>query len=75
MERRVVAVHASAGHTFSKTTQDAIDLVAGMGVVGDAHYGAAIRHRGRVAADPAQPNLRQVHLLPAPHDLVGEMAL
>ena len=30
---------------------------------GDAHAGATVQHRSRVAADPAQPNLRQVHLI------------
>ncbi len=38
-------------------------LIAGIGVEGDAHAGATVRHRSRVAADPTQPNLRQVHLL------------
>ena len=40
-----------------------IELVAGLGVVGDAHMGARVRHRSRVRADPTQPNLRQVHLI------------
>ena len=30
---------------------------------GDAHCGATVRHRSRVAQDPTQPNLRQVHLI------------
>ena len=34
-----------------------------MGVAGDAHYGAVVKHRSRVKADPGQPNLRQVHLM------------
>jgi MOSC domain-containing protein YiiM len=34
-------------------------------VVGDAHYGVTVQHRSRVAADPSQPNLRQVHLIHA----------
>jgi MOSC domain-containing protein YiiM len=63
MGGHVVAVHASSDYTFSKATLDAIEVVAGMGVVGDAHYGATVQHRGRVSADPNQPNLRQVHLL------------
>ena len=29
----------------------------------DAHYGVTVKHRSRVAKDPTQPNLRQVHLL------------
>jgi hypothetical protein len=60
---RVVAVSRSADHTFSKTREDAIRLVAGLGVEGDAHAGATVKHRSRVARDPMQPNLRQVHLI------------
>ncbi len=29
----------------------------------DAHFGVTVKHRSRVAKDPTQPNLRQVHLL------------
>lgn len=61
----VTAVARSAGHTFSKAPQPAIRLVAGLGVEGDAHQGATVKHRSRVARDPAQPNLRQVHLIHA----------
>jgi len=61
----VEAVHVDGDHHFSKPTADAITLVAGMGVLGDAHFGATVQHRSRVAADPAQPNLRQVHLVQA----------
>jgi MOSC domain-containing protein YiiM len=32
-------------------------------VEGDAHLGTTVQHRSRVARDPSQPNLRQVHLL------------
>ena len=61
----VVAVHRSATHTFSKLTEPRITLLAGLGVDGDAHMGATVKHRSRVAIDPTQPNLRQVHLVPA----------
>lgn len=61
----VVAVHRSSGHSFSKFAEDAITLLAGLGVQGDAHAGKTVRHRSRVARDPSQPNLRQVHLLQA----------
>jgi MOSC domain-containing protein YiiM len=64
-EPRVVAVHRSSSHSFSKFAEDAIELVAGQGVQGDAHSGACVKHRSRVARDPSQPNLRQVHLLHA----------
>ncbi len=39
--------------------------MANLGVSGDAHAGVIVQHRSRVAADPSQPNLRQVHLLQA----------
>ena len=38
-------------------------LEAGRGVAGDAHNGHTVKHRSRVARDPSQPNLRQVHLI------------
>ena len=60
---RVVSVSLSAGHGFSKTCVDAIELIAGLGVRGDAHAGATVRHRSRVRKDPSAPNLRQVHLV------------
>ncbi len=40
-------------------------MLAGLGVAGDAHMGTTVKHRSRVAADPTQPNLRQVHLIHA----------
>jgi MOSC domain-containing protein YiiM len=40
-----------------------ITLVTGLGVAGDGHAGRTVQHRSRVARDPNQPNLRQVHLL------------
>jgi MOSC domain-containing protein YiiM len=59
----VTTVSRSAGHTFSKAAQPAVRLVAGLGVEGDAHAGVTVKHRSRVARDPSQPNLRQVHLI------------
>jgi MOSC domain-containing protein YiiM len=59
----VSAVSASASHGVDKPAQDAIQLVTGRGVRGDAHEGETVQHRSRVARDPTQPNLRQVHLL------------
>ncbi|GAB4130298.1 MAG: MOSC domain-containing protein [Roseiflexaceae bacterium] len=61
----VSSVSVSASHTFSKLTQAQIELVAGLGVAGDAHMGATVKHRSRVARDPSQPNLRQVHCIHA----------
>jgi MOSC domain-containing protein YiiM len=59
----VAAVAQSGTHRFSKPTADAIQLVEGLGVDGDAHFGATVKHRSRVRRDPTQPNLRQVHLI------------
>ncbi|WP_280155222.1 MOSC domain-containing protein [Piscinibacter sp. XHJ-5] len=61
----VAAVHRSASHRFSKQPQASIRLLQGLGVEGDAHLGVTVRHRSRVAQDPTQPNLRQVHLIHA----------
>jgi MOSC domain-containing protein YiiM len=62
---RVEAVHRSGSHSFGKFAEDAITLVPGLGVQGDAHAGATVKHRSRVRRDPTQPNLRQVHLIHA----------
>ncbi|MCJ7551473.1 MAG: MOSC domain-containing protein [Anaerolineae bacterium] len=65
MEGIVTGVSRSATYSFSKQTQEAIRLVAGLGVEGDAHMGETVRHRHLVRTDPTRPNLRQVHLLQA----------
>ena len=61
----VIAVSQSPRHTMSKPNQEVIELSAGLGVTGDAHAGETVKHRSRVARDPSQPNLRQVHLIHA----------
>jgi hypothetical protein len=61
----VVAVARSPRHTLRKPEERRIELIAGQGVVGDAHRGETVKHRSRVAIDPTQPNLRQVHLMHA----------
>lgn len=61
----VVAVARDDRHHFSKPVLPAIRLLAGLGVEGDAHCGKTVKHRSRVAVDPTQPNLRQVHLIHA----------
>lgn len=68
----VISVSRRAGHHFSKTPAASITLLAGLGVKGDAHAGATVKHRSRVARDPSQPNLRQVHLIHA--ELFDELA-
>jgi MOSC domain-containing protein YiiM len=59
----VVAVSRSGRHRFSKQPQPEIRLLAGIGVEGDAHAGSTVQHRSRKRWRPADPNLRQVHLL------------
>lgn len=61
----VVALHLSQRHSFSKQEVGEVELIAGVGVAGDAHAGPLVQHRSRIAADPTQPNLRQVHLIDA----------
>jgi len=59
----VTAVSRSDKHQFTKDNVDAIELVAGLGVKGDAHFGETVQHIVRVKEDPTRPNRRQVHLL------------
>ena len=68
----MLAVARDGTHRFSKQIVETIEIVAGLGVAGDAHAGATVRHRSRVKVDPAQPNLRQVHLIHA--ELFDEVA-
>ena len=62
-EAVVSSVSRAAAHDFSKRVEPSIRLMTGLGVQGDAHMGATVKHRSRVARDPTQPNLRQVHLI------------
>lgn len=59
----VISVSRDDSHRFSKLPVTEIMLLEGLGVEGDAHLGASVQHRSRVARDPTQPNLRQVHLI------------
>ena len=68
----VVAVARRRRHDLSKLPQPDILLFKGLGVGGDAHAGATVQHRSRVAANPDQPNLRQVHLIHA--ELIDDLA-
>ena len=61
----VLAVSCDVTHRFSKQNQESIHLLKGLGVEGDAHLGKTVQHRSRVAIEPTQPNLRQVHLIHA----------
>jgi len=60
---KVEAVSSKTSHGVGKQNQDAIRLIAGLGVDGDVHAGETVKHRSRVRKDPTQPNLRQVHLI------------
>lgn len=61
----VLAVSLNEEHALSKVPRERIALVAGLGVEGDAHLGATVQHRSRLAREPRAPNLRQVHLVHA----------
>ncbi|MEU0394037.1 MOSC domain-containing protein [Streptomyces sp. NPDC006208] len=63
MGAAVTAVSSNREYAFTKPTRESITLLAGLGVEGDVHAGVTVRHRSRVAQDPTQPNLRQVHLI------------
>jgi MOSC domain-containing protein YiiM len=68
----VTAVSRNGEYSFTKPNRDSITLLAGLGVEGDVHAGVTVKHRSRVAQDPTQPNLRQVHLIQ--QELFAEVA-
>jgi len=61
----ILAVSRRAAHAISKDNESSIRLIEGLGVEGDAHLGATVQHRSRVAQNPDQPNYRQIHLIHA----------
>ncbi|MER5554774.1 MOSC domain-containing protein [Streptomyces sp. NPDC002793] len=63
MNSTVTAVSSNGVYSFTKPNRDSVTLLAGLGVEGDVHSGVTVKHRSRVAQDPTQPNLRQVHLI------------
>lgn len=63
MSGTVTAVSRNETYSFTKPNRDSVTLLAGLGVEGDVHAGVTVKHRSRVAQDPTQPNLRQVHLI------------
>lgn len=63
MVARVKAVSRDGTHRFSKVPCEAVTLIAGIGIAGDAHAGTLVQHRSRMRRDPNQPNLRQVHII------------
>ncbi|MFD6244123.1 MOSC domain-containing protein [Streptomyces roseolus] len=68
----VTTVSSNGAYSFTKPNRESITLLAGLGVDGDVHAGVTVKHRSRVAQDPTQPNLRQVHLIHA--ELFDEVA-
>ena len=62
---KVISVSTRDGHGLGKSIASSIILITGEGVKGDAHRGVTVKHRSRVAQNPDQPNLRQVHLIHA----------
>ncbi|WJY35774.1 MOSC domain-containing protein [Streptomyces sp. P9-2B-1] len=63
MNSTVASVSSNDVYSFTKPSRDSVTLLAGLGVEGDVHAGVTVKHRSRVAQDPTQPNLRQVHLI------------
>ena len=68
----VTAVSRNEVYSFTKPNRESVTLLVGLGVDGDVHAGVTVKHRSRVAQDPTQPNLRQVHLIH--EELFGELA-
>lgn len=67
---------SSPTHSLRKPIRKSVRLLTGLGVEGDAHAGATVKHRSRVRRDPSQPNLRQVHLIHAElHDELARKGL
>jgi MOSC domain-containing protein YiiM len=61
----VFGVFASGKHDFSKSARDAVILIEGLGIEGDAHLGITVQHLYDARRDPTRPNFRQVHLIQA----------
>lgn len=62
---RIVSVHSSGTHDFSKQPRASIRLLAGFGVEGDAHAGRSDQHLFHIKRFGQHPNLRQFHLIQA----------
>ncbi|MFB6716247.1 MULTISPECIES: MOSC domain-containing protein [unclassified Streptomyces] len=71
MSGTVTVVSRNGAYSFTKPNRQSVTLLAGLGVEGDVHAGVTVKHRSRVAQDPTQPNLRQVHLIH--EELFGEL--
>ena len=71
MPNSVVGVHLSPEHTFTKQAQSSIELIAGVGVEGDAHAGKTVKHSYLRRKKPEKLNLRQVYLIAS--ELIEEL--
>lgn len=60
---KVLCLSKDDTHRFSKRVVDTLTFLQGLGIEGDAHCGATVKHLSRVKVDPTQINLRQVHLI------------
>ena len=60
---QVAAVAAAKKHSFSNEQGNAIRLIAGRGIEGDAHCGTTVQHLYEKARDASRQNLRQVHII------------
>ncbi len=63
MNGKVIAVCKNPKFTFGKFQEETIHLLEGLGVEGDVHCGAKVRHQYDMKKNPDKPNLRQVHLM------------
>src|SRR5690606_41463027 len=59
----VVAVAASAQHTFTKRELHFVNLLAGLGIEGDAHAGATVMHSHYLTKTPSKPTRTLLLLL------------
>src|ERR1700761_5032888 len=59
----IAGLASASKHQFSKTAQDSLNFLEGLGVERDAHAGRFIRHRYLARYRPTMANLRQVHLI------------
>ncbi len=72
MNASVIAVASKETPGIPKLPRERVTLVAGLGIEGDYHAGAFVRHRSRAKATPDLPNRRQVHLIQS--ELFDELA-
>ncbi|MCA1661337.1 MAG: MOSC domain-containing protein [Novosphingobium sp.] len=72
MAATIVGLARDELHRMSKQPVEALRLIAGLGVEGDAHAGLTMQHRSRWVKQGIVPNLRQVHLIQ--DELFAELA-